>query len=57
MDLSARPKMVHCYCMLPIFREAKEDFGKIVEILKKQFALMLSLFNYTDYYLIFLYSM
>jgi len=25
--------------------------------LKKQFALMLSLFNYTDYYLIFLYSM
>lgn len=23
--------------------------------LKKQFALMLSLFNYTDYYLIFLY--
>ena len=33
--VSARPKMVHCYCMLPIFREAKEDFGKIVEILKK----------------------
>ena len=33
--VSARPKMVHCYCMLPIFREAKEDFAKIVDILKK----------------------
>lgn len=33
--VSARPKMVHCYCMLPIFKEAKEDFAKIVEILKK----------------------
>ena len=31
----ARPKMVHCYCMLPIFREAKEDFAKIAEILKQ----------------------
>ena len=31
----ARPKMVHCYCMLPIFKEAKEDFGKIVDFLKK----------------------
>ena len=31
----ARPKMVHCYCMLPIFREAKEDFAKITDILKK----------------------
>ena len=31
----ARPKMVHCYCMLPIFKEAKEDFAKIAEILKK----------------------
>ena len=31
----ARPKMVHCYCMLPCFREAKEDFGKIVDVLKK----------------------
>ncbi len=31
----ARPKMVHCYCMLPIFREAKEDFAAITEILKK----------------------
>ena len=30
----ARPKMVHCYCMLPIFKEAKEDFAKIVEVLK-----------------------
>ena len=33
--VSARPKMVHCYCMLPIFKEAKEDFAKIVDILKK----------------------
>ena len=31
----ARPKMVHCYCILPIFKEAKEDFAKIVEFLKK----------------------
>ena len=31
----ARPGMVHCYCMLPYFPEAKEDFAKIVEILKK----------------------
>ena len=33
--VSARPKMVHCYCMLPIFKEAKEDFAKIVDILRK----------------------
>ena len=33
--VSARPKMGHCYCMLPIFKEAKEDFAKIVDILKK----------------------
>ena len=33
--VSARPKMVHCYCMLPIFKEAKEDFAKIVDFLKK----------------------
>jgi len=31
----AREKMVHCYCMLPCFREAREDFGKITDILKK----------------------
>ena len=31
----ARPKMVHCYCMLPYFKEAKEDFAKITDILKK----------------------
>ena len=31
----ARPGMVHCYCMLPMFPEAKEDFAKIVDILKK----------------------
>ena len=33
--VSARPKMVHCYCMLPIFKEAKEDFAKIVDFLKR----------------------
>lgn len=33
--VSARPKMVHCYCMLPIFKEAREDFVKIVDFLKK----------------------
>ena len=33
--VSARPKMVHCYCMLPIFKEAKEAFAKIVEVLEK----------------------
>lgn len=31
----ARSKMVHCYCMLPYFKEAREDFGKITDILKK----------------------
>ena len=31
----ARAGMVHCYCMLPCFKEAKEDFAKIVEYLKK----------------------
>lgn len=31
----ARPKMVHCYPMLPYFKEAKEDFAKITEALKK----------------------
>ena len=31
----ARPGMVHCYCMLPYFREAREDFAKITSILKK----------------------
>ena len=31
----ARPGMVHCYCMLPYFKEAKEDFAKIVDVLKK----------------------
>ena len=31
----ARPGMVHCYCMLPYFKEAREDFGKITELLKK----------------------
>ena len=31
----ARPGMVHCYCMLPYFKEAREDFARITEILKK----------------------
>ena len=31
----AWPGMVHCYCMLPYFKEAKEDFGKITAILRK----------------------
>ena len=31
----ARPKMVHCYCMLPYFKEARVGFGKITEILKR----------------------
>ncbi len=31
----ARPKMVHCYCMLPYFKEAREDFAKITGILRK----------------------
>lgn len=31
----ARPGMVHCYCMLPCFREAKEDFARITDILKR----------------------
>ena len=30
----ARPKMVHCYFMLPYFKEAREDFAKITDILK-----------------------
>ena len=29
-----RPNMVHCYCMLPYFKEAREDFAKITEILR-----------------------
>ena len=28
-------RWVHCYCMLPIFQEAKEDFAKIVDFLKR----------------------
>ena len=31
----ARPGMVHCYCMLPYFKEAREDFAKITGILSK----------------------
>ena len=31
----ARPGMVHCYCMLPYFREAREDFARITDILKR----------------------
>ena len=31
----ARPGMVHCYCMLPYFKEAREDFARITDILSK----------------------
>ena len=31
----ARPGMTHCYCMLPVFNEAKEDFNKIAAILNQ----------------------
>ena len=31
----ARPEMVHCYCMLPYFKEAREDFARITAILKQ----------------------
>ena len=31
----ARPGMVHCYCMLPYFKDAREDFAKITAILRK----------------------
>ena len=31
----ARLKMVHCYCMLPYFKEAKADFARIADILKR----------------------
>lgn len=30
----SRPGMVHCYCMLPYFKEAREDFAKIAEIFR-----------------------
>lgn len=33
--VTARPGMTHCYCKLPYFKEAKEDFAMIVEQLKK----------------------
>ena len=29
-----RPGLFHCYAMLPYFKEAKEDFDEIAEILK-----------------------
>ena len=41
------------FCRNECYR--KMNYGSM--FLKKQFALMLSLFNYTDYYLICLYSM
>lgn len=31
----AHSGMVHCYCMLPYFKEARADFAKIVGILKQ----------------------
>jgi hypothetical protein len=30
-----RPGMIHCYAMLPYFRESKEDFDEIARILAK----------------------
>ena len=30
-----RPGMIHCYAMLPYFRESKEDFEEITAILAK----------------------
>ncbi len=33
--VTARPGMVHCYCIAPYFREAREDFGKLAEFLKQ----------------------
>ncbi len=33
--VTARPKMTHCYCMLPYFKEAKEDFAKIIDDLRR----------------------
>lgn len=33
-DVTSRPGMIHCYPMAPYFKEAKEDFNKIKEILK-----------------------
>ena len=30
-----RPGMIHCYAMLPYFRESKEDFNEIVRILSE----------------------
>ncbi len=33
--ISGAKKMVHCYCMLSYFKEAREDFAKITDILKK----------------------
>lgn len=34
-EIDEKPNMIHCYCMLPYFPEAKEAFGKIVGILRK----------------------
>ena len=33
--VTVRPSMTHCYCMLPYFKETREDFAKIVGQLKK----------------------
>ena len=33
--VTARAGMTHCYCMLPHFREAREDFAQIVDYLKE----------------------
>lgn len=33
-EMNVRDGMFHCYCMMPYFKEAKEDFGKIADLLK-----------------------
>lgn len=33
--VTTRSGMVHCYCMLPYYKGAREDFAKVVEQLKK----------------------
>lgn len=33
-EMNVRDGMFHCYCMLPYFKEAKEDFAQIADLLK-----------------------
>lgn len=34
-EMNVRDGMFHCYCMLSYFREGKEDFARIVDVLKE----------------------